>query len=144
MAYKNIVLKPPKYPNQDTVKTAQFYRGFSSVNNTASVNLYDQELVKQDLINHFNIKKGEKLMDPNFGTIIWDLLYDPLTTELKEAIKEDIREILSNDPRIQPLEVNVTEEQFGILLEITMSYTASDQTEQLRLSFDKELGSVSL
>ena len=62
------------------------YRGFTTINVAKKFRLVDFDLVKQDLINHFNIKKGEKLMQPNFGSIIWNCLYEPLTPEVKAAI----------------------------------------------------------
>ena len=47
------------------------YRGYNTVDNqTTKTRLEDEELIKRDLINHFNIRKGEKLMRPDFGTII--------------------------------------------------------------------------
>ena len=46
------------------------YKGFSTVGRNQKFRLTDFDLVKQDLINHFNIRKGEKLMNPNFGTVI--------------------------------------------------------------------------
>jgi phage baseplate assembly protein W len=143
MAYKNLVITPPKYTNQDTNKNSQFYRGFSTVDATSSsVTLFDRELIKQDLLNNFNIRKGESLMNPNFGTIIWDVIYEPLTYELKDSLKEDITAILKNDPRVNILTVNVVEQDFGILLEITLTYVDTDQTENISLKFDKTSNSV--
>lgn len=143
MAYKNLVITPPKYKNQDTSKNSQFYRGFSTVDATSSsVTLFDRELIKQDLLNNFNIRKGESLMNPTFGTIIWDVIYEPLTYELKDSLKEDITAILKNDPRVNILAVNVVEQDFGILLEITLNYVDTDQTENISLKFDKTSSSV--
>jgi len=51
------------------------YRGFSTINQIKKFRLTDVELVKRDLINHFSIKKGQKLMNPDFGSIIWNMLY---------------------------------------------------------------------
>jgi hypothetical protein len=45
------------------------YKGFSSNETKNNFKLYDIELVKRDLMNHFYIRKGEKLENPNFGTI---------------------------------------------------------------------------
>lgn len=140
MAYKNLVITPPKYASQDTVKESQFYRGFSTVSNSKSVNLYDSELIKQDLFNQFQTKKGERVMNPEFGTIIWSLIYDPLTSDLKESIKDDVNRILSNDPRITPLSVIIVEKDYGILIEATLAYTKTNQTENMRIAFDKEVG----
>jgi phage baseplate assembly protein W len=79
-------------------------------------------------------------MNPNFGTIIWDALYDPLTDGLREEIEADIREILASEPRIIPIAVEVSEQDYGILLEITVTYNRTNQTENMRISFDRATG----
>jgi phage baseplate assembly protein W len=140
MAYKNLVIKPPKYVNADTTKKSHFYKGFSTIASNTGVSLYDNELVKQDLLNHFSTRKGERVMDPTYGTIIWDALFDPLTDDLKEQIKQDIAEILQNDPRLYPTDINVVEKEQGLLIEITTSYVNSDQSDVLKISFDRQLG----
>jgi phage baseplate assembly protein W len=141
MAYKNLVITPPQYINQDATKQSQFYRGFSTINNTTkSVALYDTELIKQDLINQFSTKKGERLMHPEFGTIIWDIIFDPLTDILKQSIIDDVDTILASDPRISPIQVLVIEKDYGILIEASVTYTNSNQVDNLRINFDKELG----
>ena len=73
------------------------YKGFSTFNRTKRFSVNDYQLVKQDLFNHFNIRKGEKLMQPNFGTIIWDLLFEPLTDEVKNIITDNVDQILNYD-----------------------------------------------
>ena len=59
-----------------TGATTYAYKGFSSANSVDNFKLYDIDLVKQDIINHFYIRKGEKLENPNFGTIIWDMIFE--------------------------------------------------------------------
>jgi uncharacterized protein len=141
MAYKNLVITPPKYTNQDTAKSSQYYRGFSTQDNTTrSVTLYDTALVKQNLINQLNTVKGERLMNPEFGTIIWNLIYDPLTDALKQQIQEDIDRILASDPRIRPIKVMLVEQDYGLLIEASLTYTNSDQVDNMKFSFDKEIG----
>ena len=71
--------------NVQTSNATQTYRGFSTVSTgTQNFTLYDFELIKQDLLNHFYIRKGERLMQPNFGTIIWDMLFEPLTPQVQD------------------------------------------------------------
>ena len=141
MAYKNIVITPPNTQNLNSQKTAQFYKGFSTVDETSSsVKLFDFELIKQDLLNQFNTRKGERVMNPQFGTVIWDLLYEPLTPEVKQQISSDIDRILSSDPRITPTQVNILEDDYGFLLELTLLYNGTDVSENMILTFDKNVG----
>jgi phage baseplate assembly protein W len=141
MAYKNIVINPPNVQNYTNVKTSQFYKGFSTVDETSTnVKLYDHELIKQDLLNQFNTRKGERVMNPAFGSIIWDLIYEPLTPEVKQLISMDIDRILASDPRVTPTLVNIVEQDYGFLLELTLSYNGIDVSDNMILSFDKRVG----
>ncbi len=141
MAYKNIVITPPNLNNVTTQQTSQFYKGFSTVDeNSTNVKLYDYELIKQDILNQFNTRKGERLMNPAFGSIIWDLIYEPLTPNVKQQISSDIDRILNSDPRVIPTMVNIIEQDYGFLVEITLAYKGTDVSDSMILSFDKRVG----
>ena len=114
------------------------YKGYSTVNNnTTKTRLEDAELIKRDLANHFNIRKGEKLMRPDFGTIIWDALFEPLTEDLKDAIIEDVTQIVNYDPRLIVEGILVDEYEQGILVEARVRYRNTNQVETLKLLFDQ-------
>lgn len=115
-----------------------FYRGFSTVGRTKKFHLTDFDLAKQDLINHFNIRKGEKLMNPNFGTIIWNVMYEPFTDELKRVITSDITSIAGYDPRISIDNVIVTEYSTGLKIQIELRYLQTNQINLLNLQFDNQ------
>ena len=117
---------------------AIMYRGFSTVGRNRKFRLTDFELVKQDLINHFYIRKGEKLMNPNFGTIIWNVVHEPLTEDLKSVIVSDIKSIASYDPRISVDNVVITEYDQGIQVELQLRYVQTNQTNLLNLQFDNQ------
>jgi phage baseplate assembly protein W len=117
---------------------AILYKGFSTVGRNKKFRLTDFELIKQDLINHFQIRKGEKLMNPNFGTIIWNVLYDPFTPELKSAIIADIKAIAAYDPRVSIDNVIVTEYETGIQIELELRYLQTNQTNLMNLRFNNQ------
>lgn len=118
------------------------YRGFSTLVNKKKYTLTDYALAKQDLINYFNIRKGDKLMQPTFGTVIWDQLFEPLTEEVQQVITSDINKIVNYDPRLRVGQIAVTEETNGLLIQITLGYVASDQTETLALNFNKNTNTL--
>jgi phage baseplate assembly protein W len=124
-----------------TENASQKYRGFSTVN-TSSENfvLYDFELIKQDLLNHFHIRQGERLMQPRFGTIIWDLLFEPLTEQIKSLIVQNVNEILNHDPRIQAGNVLVTPYDTGLQIQCTLKYVPYNIQQNLQLKFDQANG----
>jgi phage baseplate assembly protein W len=117
---------------------AIMYRGFSTVGRTRKFRLTDFELVKQDLINHFYIRKGEKLMNPDFGTIIWNVVHEPLTEDLKSVIVTDIKAIAGYDPRISIDNVVITEYDQGIQVELQLRYVQTNQTNLLNLQFNNQ------
>ena len=140
--YKNIKIETPEAPKPNVPSRA--YRGTSTVNNSnKSFALYDIGLIKQDLLNHFHIRQGERLENPEFGCIIWDALFEPLTETLKEAIAKNVTQIVNYDPRIIADKVLVDEYQNGILIELQIRYSNLNQTENLKLLFDQNVNSVS-
>ncbi len=113
------------------------YKGFSTLRNSKKYTLTDFELAKQDLINYFNIRKGEKLMQPGFGTIIWDMLFEPLDETTQQIITQDVQKIVSYDPRLAVGQVAVTQESNGLLIQVTLSYVNTDQRDTMNLNFDR-------
>jgi len=121
--------------------SSKSYRGISTVNpQSNSPLLYDLNLIKQDIINHFHIRQGERLQNPEFGTIIWDVLYDPLTDDLKDAIANNVTEIVNFDPRVQVDEIIVTSYESGIQIEVDLTYIPYNISEKMRLQFDEDSG----
>jgi len=139
--YNRIVI--PQVPAQ-AVPIPQAYKGFSTVNqSTQSYMLYDLELIKQDLLNHFHVRKGERLMNPNFGTVIWDLLFEPMTEDLKETIVNNVNEIINYDPRLVAKNVIVTTYESGIQIECTLTFLPYNIQESMQLRFDQQNGLLS-
>ena len=139
--YKEITLKSNRVNAGTTGAKSQIYKGMSTVDpERSSSAMYDIELIKQDIINHFNIRKGEKIYNPEFGTIIWNALFDPLTEGTKDAITNDIKTIIDSDPRVKAKNVIVVQKDFGIQVGIELEYLTYSQAETLLLNFNKENG----
>ena len=141
MPYKNLEINVADYNSQHTNRLIHYYKGFSTANpDNRGSKLYDFDLIKQDLLNHFNTRKGQRLMNPKFGTIIWDTLMEPLTPEIKNLLTKDIREICNSDPRVFPTQIQVNEFERGFLIEVSLSMRNTNQTSNLRLMFDQKIG----
>lgn len=122
---------------------ASTYKGFSTLGKTTNFRLTDFDLIKQDIFNHFTIRKGEKLMRPNFGTIIWNVLYEPFTEDLKSVIVQDVQAIASYDPRVSFDNIIITEYDQGILIELQLRYVLTNQTNVMLLRFNGETQTLS-
>jgi len=121
-----------------TQNQGQFtYKGFSSNEVNKNFKLYDINLVKQDLINHFYIRKGEKLENPEFGTVIWDMLFEPFTPDVKEIIAKDVEAIINYDPRFAVTEINIDSTDQGMRIQADLVYIPFNINERMTLNFDK-------
>lgn len=113
------------------------YKGFSSNETKNNFKLYDIELVKRDLLNHFYIRKGEKLENPNFGTIIWDMLFENFTAEVRRLITEDVEQIINYDPRVKVNTLTIDSTDQGIRIEADIVYLPFNINERMTFDFDK-------
>jgi len=134
--YKRVTVSQPT----QTATAGRKYRGFSTVADSKSYSLYDFELIKQDLINHFHIRQGEKLSNPEFGTIIWDAIFEPLTDTMRDAISNNVTQIINNDPRTNVDSILIDQYEKGIQVECTITYLPFNISETLRMRFDEDAG----
>ena len=113
------------------------FKGFSSKADKRNFKIYDFECVKQNLINRLSVRKGERVENPEFGTIIYDCLFEPFTEVLKDQITEDITANLNADPRLSTDDIAVTEEDHGISIQASITFVPLNITEKMRFSFDE-------
>ena len=118
-------------------KDRQIFKGFSSRAELNNFKLYDFDLIKQDLINRLSVRKGERVENPEFGTIIYDVIFEPLTETLKQVIADDIAKNLNADPRLSTQDIIVSESEHGISVQATITYVPYNITEKLTFSFDE-------
>jgi len=137
--YDKIVLKGNK--TQQNVPGTKTYKGFSTISpDASSFSLYDLALIKQDILNHFHIRQGERLNDPTFGTVIWDILFEPLTEDLKQLVAKNVEDIINYDPRVQADQVIITQYESGLQIECRLTYLPYYIQESIQLKFDQANG----
>lgn len=118
------------------------YKGFSTINQTKKFRLTDLELIRRDLLNHFAIRKGEKLMNSEFGSIIWNVMFEPLTADVKALIVNDIQKIVSYDPRIRVDNVLVDQLDIGMQVQIELTVLPDNYSDVINLQFNRDLNTV--
>lgn len=110
--------------------TQEKYFGFSS--------LTDLELAKRDLLNHFYTKKGERLGQPDFGSIIQSLLFENETPNLTTLVQDDVTRIVAADPRWKLIDVQVAIQTNSITASLSLFYTPTATAQELYLNFIQE------
>lgn len=79
------------------------YRGYSSFEfqRIRQFKLTNIDLVKMDLLNHLFTQRGSRVMMPTFGTIIPELVFEPLDIETLDTLEEEVKNVLNYDPRVK-------------------------------------------
>ena len=104
------------------------FKGFSTVGKQfGNFKLYDIELAKRDLLNELYTRKGERIMSPEFGSIIWDLLFD-------------MQRILTKDPRLELRQLSITEnvDTQLITVAIILNYVPTATLTELVAIFNRD------
>ena len=119
---------------------ATLFRGYSTYGKRhGPFTLKDYDLAKQDITYHFYTRKGARLMNPNFGSIIWDLLFEPLDESVIDTITEDCQRIVNLDPRFELDETRTFEHEHSLSVQLRLRYVPANKLEVLELTFDKQI-----
>jgi len=115
------------------------FTGFSTKNKKAiNHELADKDLVVEDLMNHIMTRRGERVMLPNYGSIIHDMLFEPLTSETTELIKEDLTDIINDDPRCNFVSIEVTDSNHTINAIVRLQILPTNEPVELKIDLERE------
>lgn len=118
--------------------TNEDFIGFSTVDQKFGLfTLTNIDLVKRDLLNAFQTRRGERVMRPNFGTIIFDVLLDPFDDQTKNLIIEDAQRIVGLDPRVELVSIDAQELDKIFRVDIELRFLPSQRVERLFVDFDR-------
>jgi phage baseplate assembly protein W len=112
--------------------------GFSTIGKTKKFTLTDLDLIKQDLVNAFNIRQGEVPGRPDVGTSLWGFLFENQVEELQTAIEAEVQRVVAQDPRIVVSNLQVFPQQNGILIQLEVSTVKGTTAEILSVFFDQQ------
>lgn len=118
------------------------FKGYSTVGKEwGNFKIYDIELAKRDLLNEIYTRRGERLMSPEYGCVVWDVLFDPLTHELVNYIREDILRIVTRDPRLELNTLDVTEDVDlqTLTVKIILNYVPTATITELVAVFSRDI-----
>jgi phage baseplate assembly protein W len=117
--------------------------GFSTVNRNKQFTVTDFELIKIDLLNAFNIKQGQVVGRPQYGTVIWNYLFENQSEETERDLYNEIQRVCGGDPRVYVNSINLFPQQNGILIEVDLMVVPSTDAQRLNIFFNQEQRSAS-
>jgi phage baseplate assembly protein W len=119
--------------------------GYTTIGeNNTSKQLSDLELAKQDLSNHFSIRKGEKWTNPEFGSSLPYYVFQPLDDITVDLIQQEVSTIVNYDPRFNLISevVRVEEDKHTVTVRMELLYIPTTTATALVLKFDRESGEL--
>jgi phage baseplate assembly protein W len=118
------------------------FKGFTTIGRCKKFSLTDNELIKRDLLNSFTIREGQLPGRPEFGTRIWDFIFEPGTQNLLRQITAEVNRVASYDPRVEVTDVNAVQSENGVEVEVSMVFQPDASLETLILQFDEQSETV--
>ena len=115
--------------------------GYTTINESyTSKSLSGLDLAKQDLMNHFKIRKGEKWSDPTFGCNLELYIFEPLDQLTQDNINEEVYSVISYDPRFQidDTNVRVVQDAHSVTINVKLTYLPTTTATELQIKFDRE------
>ena len=112
--------------------------GFNTVDQNKKFTLVDFELIKRDLLNAFNLRQGQLVGRPGYGTVIWDYVFENQTQETERGIVAEIQRVCGGDPRLQVTEIDLFPQENGMLIQLQIVVVPSTSAERLAIFFDQE------
>lgn len=116
------------------------FKGFSTVNRSRpSFKLNDVQLIKQDIMNALTTRRGERVMRPNFGTDIFDYLFEPID-DVRDLIHDEVERVLSFEPRVANPEITIREYSHGFEVKVGVDFLPDFTREQLIVRYKRDNG----
>ena len=96
-----------------------------------------KELVKSDLLYHIFTKKGERVMMPDFGTNLQDLVFEPNDPITRNQILNEIQAVIDQDPRVELIRNTLTfdENSHIITVDVLLRFIELEVVDTLNISF---------
>jgi phage baseplate assembly protein W len=111
--------------------------GFNTINQNKYFTLTDFELIKRDLLNAFNIRQGELVGRPAYGTVLWDMLFENQTQDTLQSIYTEIQRVAAGDPRIYISALEVFPQENGLLIQLELTIVPTTDAQRLSVFFDQ-------
>ena len=110
--------------------------GFNTIGQNKKFTLVDFDLIKRDIANAFNIQQGQLPGRPGYGSNIWAYVFENQTNTNQQLIIEELQRIISGDPRVVLVDVNLFPQDNGLRVELDLQVVPSATAERLAIFFD--------
>lgn len=112
--------------------------GMNTIGQNKNFTLAGNKLVIRDLLNAFNIRQGEVVGLPAYGTTLWNYVFESSTLDTNRAIVNEIQRVCSLDPRVYLNDVQLFPQLNGLLIQIAITIAPSTEAQMLNLFLNQQ------
>lgn len=99
--------------------------------------LVDEKLIITDFVNALNIRQGEKVGQPGYGTTLWSFIFEPNSADTQFQLEAELKRVASLDPRLIVNTVSAYPFESGILVEMEIAIAPLNDPQLLSVFFDQ-------
>ena len=123
MAFEAKKINPLDLQPRKAIGVSLPFTGIGVFNSTFAT----KDAIKNNLINFFLTGKGERFLNPTFGTGLRNLLFENISQQNIEAIDGEVRDSLRNYfPQVQPVTINTVGNPDSNTVTFSMRYQIQD------------------
>ena len=111
--------------------------GFNTIDQNKYFTLTDFELIKRDLLNAFNIRQGELVGLPWYGTTLWDNLFENQTQDTIQAVYNEVQRVAGGYHRIYISSIEVFPQENVLLIQLELTIVPSTTAQRLNIFFNQ-------
>lgn len=112
--------------------------GFNTINQNKKFTLVDFDLIKRDFLNALNIRQGQLVGRPAYGTVIWDYVFENQTQETLSQMVTEIQRVAGGDPRLYVSNIEIFPQENGVLIQLELTVAPNTNSQLLAVFFDQQ------
>jgi hypothetical protein len=116
--------------------------GYNTIGQTKNFTLAGNKLIIRDLLNAFNIRQGEVVGLPQYGTILWNYVFETQTIDTERAIYNEIQRVCAQDPRIFLNSAQLYPQLNGLLIQLSITIAPATEAQMLNLFLNQSTRSA--
>lgn len=102
-------------------------------------NYTTKDQIKSNLINYLLTNRGERLMQPNFGANLREVVFEQINNQTTDFLKKRIQDGISqNFPQVVVNEILISNNESENLIQITITYNVANFgiSDEINLTFN--------
>ena len=102
-------------------------------------NYTTKDQIKSNLINYLLTNRGERLMQPNFGANLREVVFEQINNQTTDFLKKRIQDGISqNFPQVVVNEILISKNESANLIQITITYNVANFgiSDEINLTFN--------